>query len=268
MDVQFRHLEREIECQPMPPQFRDTKVRVYCNDCSAKTTVKYHWLGLKCAVCVQLWRIRAIHANVSSSCDSFNTAQIQILQDPEVVLPPTRGRALEVPERPRLRPAVSVSALGGNRRSLYTHPSRNARSESPGVRNRLLSSSSSGSTDSMDTDEEEYDDDDDDDEDDVEFWGGESPSNRTRPLLPSAQRTRRRETRRSDREQGGDDEDDANEFDDDDDDDRNDDDDDDVNDDDDDADDDDASTSDDWETDADADGDDEDGDPMEIFGHR
>lgn len=52
MEMQFRHLERAIECQPMPPQFEDTKAFVYCNDCSAKTTVKYHWLGLKCAVSV------------------------------------------------------------------------------------------------------------------------------------------------------------------------------------------------------------------------
>lgn len=52
MEMQFRHLERAIESQPMPPQFEDTKAFVYCNDCSAKTNVKYHWLGLKCAVLV------------------------------------------------------------------------------------------------------------------------------------------------------------------------------------------------------------------------
>lgn len=52
MEMQFRHLERAIDSQPMPPQFEDTKAFVYCNDCSAKTTVKYHWLGLKCAVSV------------------------------------------------------------------------------------------------------------------------------------------------------------------------------------------------------------------------
>ena len=50
MEMQFRHLERAIESQPMPAEFQDTKAWVYCNDCSAKTVVKYHWLGLKCAV--------------------------------------------------------------------------------------------------------------------------------------------------------------------------------------------------------------------------
>jgi hypothetical protein len=32
----------------MPAEFKDTKALVYCNDCGAKSVVKYHWLGLKC----------------------------------------------------------------------------------------------------------------------------------------------------------------------------------------------------------------------------
>ena len=52
MEWQFSRLERAIEAQPMPEEFRDTKAWVYCNDCCAKTSVKYHWLGLKCAVYV------------------------------------------------------------------------------------------------------------------------------------------------------------------------------------------------------------------------
>lgn len=52
MEWQFIRLERAIEAQPMPPEFQDTKAWVYCNDCSAKTAVKYHWLGLKCGVSV------------------------------------------------------------------------------------------------------------------------------------------------------------------------------------------------------------------------
>ncbi|KZF25516.1 zf-CHY-domain-containing protein, partial [Xylona heveae TC161] len=48
MEIQFRNLDRAIEEQPMPPQFRDTQAVVSCNDCSAKTIVPYHWLGLKC----------------------------------------------------------------------------------------------------------------------------------------------------------------------------------------------------------------------------
>ncbi|KAF3011497.1 hypothetical protein E8E14_007559 [Neopestalotiopsis sp. 37M] len=62
METQFRRLDIAIETQPMPEKFQDTRAIVSCNDCSAKTTVKYHWLGLKCAV-----------------CQSYNTSQVQIL---------------------------------------------------------------------------------------------------------------------------------------------------------------------------------------------
>ncbi|CCU77262.1 CHY and RING finger domain protein [Blumeria hordei DH14] len=65
METQFRNLDRAVESQPMPPQFRDTKALVSCNDCYAKSVVIYHWLGLKCAI-----------------CDSYNTAQLSILSGP------------------------------------------------------------------------------------------------------------------------------------------------------------------------------------------
>ncbi|KAJ5995819.1 hypothetical protein N7481_002796 [Penicillium waksmanii] len=63
MESTFRNLDRTIESQPMPAEFTDTKGLVYCNDCGAKSIVKYHWLGLKCDL-----------------CESYNTAQIRILQ--------------------------------------------------------------------------------------------------------------------------------------------------------------------------------------------
>ena len=63
MESTFRNLDRTIESQPMPAEFTDTKGLVYCNDCGAKSIVKYHWLGLKCDL-----------------CESYNTAQIRVLQ--------------------------------------------------------------------------------------------------------------------------------------------------------------------------------------------
>lgn len=61
METQFRNLEAAIQSQPMPTEFRDTKATVLCNDCSGKSTVPYHWLGLKCSI-----------------CRSYNTVEIQI----------------------------------------------------------------------------------------------------------------------------------------------------------------------------------------------
>jgi hypothetical protein len=49
MDLTFRQYDHDIEAQPMPPQFRDTKAWVFCNDCTAKSLVKFHWIGSKCA---------------------------------------------------------------------------------------------------------------------------------------------------------------------------------------------------------------------------
>ena len=54
MERQFLDLRREIEMQRMPEEFRDTKAWIHCNDCLAKTKVKYLWLGLECAVYVIL----------------------------------------------------------------------------------------------------------------------------------------------------------------------------------------------------------------------
>ncbi|KAI0484269.1 hypothetical protein GGR56DRAFT_613007 [Xylariaceae sp. FL0804] len=62
MESQFRNLELSIQSQPMPPEFSDTRAVVLCNDCSAKSSTPYHWLGLKCSV-----------------CSSYNTAQLQII---------------------------------------------------------------------------------------------------------------------------------------------------------------------------------------------
>ncbi|CZT00659.1 related to Zn-finger protein [Rhynchosporium agropyri] len=86
METQFRNLDRAIDLQPMPPQFRDTKAMVSCNDCYAKSAVTYHWLGLKCAI-----------------CDSYNTAQLSILSDPAVEVPQLESREVEhvvIPDQP------------------------------------------------------------------------------------------------------------------------------------------------------------------------
>ncbi|KGO65132.1 Zinc finger, RING-type [Penicillium italicum] len=62
MESTFRNLDRTIESQPMPDEFKDTKGLIHCNDCGSKSVVKYHWLGLRCDL-----------------CESYNTAQLRIL---------------------------------------------------------------------------------------------------------------------------------------------------------------------------------------------
>jgi len=170
METQFRNLDRAIDHQPMPPQFQDTKAMVSCNDCYAKSAVKYHWLGLKCAI-----------------CDSYNTAQLSILSDPAVEVPPIESRESENPT-PQEQPLSEVLILGASgsglprqrrhsahitpsapqeilgRISPYTRPQRYGRSVSPvrgaGFFETLVVSHHMETDDSAD-------------EDDLDFWGGE-----------------------------------------------------------------------------------------------
>lgn len=186
MEWQFRHLDRAIETQPMPPEFQDTKAWVYCNDCSAKTSVKYHWLGLKCVI-----------------CDSYNTAQLQLLCGPDrggepaqvqeapqsipdpsnVSRPNSRGRSRH-PTTISHRPTTSAPPTGSLHSLLESTAwpdvrGRNAHSVAPDTAPFAQPSpaaSSSDTEDSLDTD--------DDCESEMEFWGGGSPRSRlTSPNL-------------------------------------------------------------------------------------
>ena len=184
METQFLKLEREIEAQPMPEEFRDTKAWVACNDCLAKTKVKYHWLGLKCAV-----------------CDSYNTVQLSLMSNPSdesdveppaSPLPPatsadpprpiSRGRRRRhslPPFLSRLRDSTSIPET--NPRPLVATSNfppprrRDVHSASPTAASPPFPMSSSaseadelGST-SSDSEAES------DAYSDVDFWGGESP---------------------------------------------------------------------------------------------
>ncbi|KAK1239463.1 hypothetical protein MKX07_008951 [Trichoderma sp. CBMAI-0711] len=102
MEPQFRNLDLAILSQPMPPDFRDTKAKILCNDCSARSTVAYHWLGLQCSI-----------------CRSYNTVELQILGRNVEALQPAAG------EQPQLaREAGSEDAGPGSRRISITTGSR------------------------------------------------------------------------------------------------------------------------------------------------
>ncbi|KAI4167918.1 MAG: hypothetical protein LQ343_006788 [Gyalolechia ehrenbergii] len=170
MEMQFRHLERAIESQPMPPEFQDTKAWVYCNDCNVKSSVKYHWLGLKCGV-----------------CDSYNTAQLQMIHGSnQGNLPDESAQAI-----PNLhaRGRASDTAAQTQRTTNSAPPSagvlpperpdeslrRNTHSQEPHQMAHLPLS-----PDSMDA----YSDDDDEEySDDVDFWGLGSTSPRPQTVL-------------------------------------------------------------------------------------
>ncbi|EGO56669.1 hypothetical protein NEUTE1DRAFT_84103 [Neurospora tetrasperma FGSC 2508] len=67
MEIQFRNLDIAIATQPMPDEYQDARAVISCNDCSAKSQTRYHWLGLKCSV-----------------CHSYNTVEHKLLHMPGV----------------------------------------------------------------------------------------------------------------------------------------------------------------------------------------
>lgn len=88
MESQFRRLDKHIEEQPMPEEYRDNRAYVFCNDCNSRCITKYHWLGLKCAI-----------------CDSYNTTQLELLGADET------PRLLQAQERAAQEAAVCEASI-------------------------------------------------------------------------------------------------------------------------------------------------------------
>lgn len=103
METQFRNLDLAIMSQPMPPDFRDTKAKILCNDCSARSTVAYHWLGLKCSI-----------------CRSYNTVELQMMGRNIEQLQPAAGDQPQAAEEANLAEAIPGS--GSRRVSITTGP--------------------------------------------------------------------------------------------------------------------------------------------------
>lgn len=69
MEAQFRVLDKEIEEQPLPQPYCNWICFVSCNDCKARSTCRYHILGLRCG-----------------NCYSYNTTQLKLVKPEEEVL--------------------------------------------------------------------------------------------------------------------------------------------------------------------------------------
>ncbi|KAJ2902490.1 CHY zinc finger containing protein [Zalerion maritima] len=159
METHFRNLDIEIQHQPMPSEFEDTKAGILCNDCCAKTSVEYHWLGLKCAV-----------------CRSYNTVELQIIgrspnldvanrdgagsrrPAPDWAEPPVRRRSTDGPS------AVDISGCNPFALAAQAIPDRYARSVSPSM---IGVGGSTRKPSALESDHS--------DDDDLDFWGGEEP---------------------------------------------------------------------------------------------
>ena len=53
-------MDAEIAAMQMPDDYKDTIIKILCNDCNTKNTAPFHILGAKC-----------------KSCNSYNTSRIE-----------------------------------------------------------------------------------------------------------------------------------------------------------------------------------------------
>lgn len=51
MSEYFERLDRELERQPMPPEYEKYVSYIFCNDCEKKSRAKYHFFYHKCEHC-------------------------------------------------------------------------------------------------------------------------------------------------------------------------------------------------------------------------
>lgn len=98
MESQFRALDAEIEGQPLPCPYNAWRCMISCNDCSAKSNVPFHFLGMKC-----------------DNCSSYNTSQIRMIRPEDA----TGSTSLPDPSHPQpISPTTGMERI----RSLSTIP--------------------------------------------------------------------------------------------------------------------------------------------------
>lgn len=92
MDALFLNLANIIKEQPMPEEYCNVRSILFCNDCSAKSSTDYHFLGLRCQI-----------------CQSFNTVELDRSPMPADASGSQEGAASTGPTHSR---TVSAGATG------------------------------------------------------------------------------------------------------------------------------------------------------------
>lgn len=158
MEALFTNLANIIREQPMPEEFENVTSTILCNDCSAKCTTKYHFLGLRCQI-----------------CRSYNTAELERSAMPgeragggQASVPghsiPATPEALAFPQR-----SIQDRTSGPNSApGLQTNPPHLQYSLSQGAANPTGPHTQAAPEPYAAMDE--------DDDEELDFWGGEARS--------------------------------------------------------------------------------------------
>jgi len=73
-------MDAAVQSQPMPPEYRNYRAEVMCNDCLKTSNVAFHFLYNK--VCLSLWFLVRIH-RLTTLCVFCRSAHSVILTTPK-----------------------------------------------------------------------------------------------------------------------------------------------------------------------------------------
>lgn len=158
MEALFTNLANIIREQPMPEEFENVTSIILCNDCSAKCTTQYHFLGLRCQI-----------------CRSYNTVELERSEMP--------GERAESGQAPGPGPPVPAppATIDHPQRSLRdrtneSSPASGLHPNTSQVQYSLSQDATSPAGLHTQAVPEPYAAVDDDDDEELDFWGGETRS--------------------------------------------------------------------------------------------
>lgn len=155
MDALFLNLSNIIKEQPMPEEWKEVRSILLCNDCSAKSSAPFHFLGLQC-----------------ENCHSYNTIELHRSANPANPAEPTQTQ--NVPAVPQPAQILDTNAGAEDQAD---EPSRadgeDDEDEDFDLWGRDPRSESSEDDEENDEDDDEEDDEESEDDDDDDENGGD-----------------------------------------------------------------------------------------------
>lgn len=188
MDALFLNLANIIKEQPMPQEFQDVRSVIFCNDCSAKCSTPYHFLGLRCQI-----------------CQSFNTMELDRSPMPGDRADGERNAVHAGPSRPG-SPSQPSNSTDGRHDDPLSSPVLHSPCSRASASNGAIQNSGSPAGNPRFV-EPEMDFEDEEDEE-LNFWGGEVRSGSSADESESEGDMDDSEVEEEDKDEEGDEEDD------------------------------------------------------------
>lgn len=152
MDALFLNLSNIIKEQPMPEDWKNVRSILLCNDCSAKSSTPFHFLGLQC-----------------ENCHSYNTIELQRSANPANPTEPSQTLNDPASQHPPQLPSLTDASGEDEVAEPFNADGEDEEDEELDFWGRVPRSESSEEDEENDEDDEESEDEDDDDENDEDI---------------------------------------------------------------------------------------------------